>query len=546
MPILTRYEDTHQQPDAQPPARPKSLARAAGSISAATMISRILAMGREMVMSKYFGAGYYTDAFNVAYRIPNLLRDLFAEGALSSAFVPTFIRTITEKGKEEAWLLGNRVINALVVILSGITLLFYFGAKWFVYLLAADYTAIPGKFELTVQMTRIMAPFLLCVALAAAIMGMLNATGRFFIPAMAPSTFNVCSILAGIFLSPLMPRFGLAPVVSMAIGALAGGLSQFLVQVPSAYRIGFRYRFTLDFKDPGLRQIGRLMLPAIVGLSATQINIAVDSQLASSYGNGPVSYLNYAFRLMQLPIGLFGVAIATTTLATVSFHAARNNIVQLRDTVAGSLRLAACLTFPATVGLILFRREIIELLYQRGLFAASDTERTSQVLLLYALALFAYSAVKILVPTFYALNDTRTPVRLSVITVGIKVAVNFLLILPLGFLGLALATAIASWLNFILLFRSLARKTAAGLRPGDLAAYGRICLAALLMGLLSWLTLKGMEFLVPAGGTLGRLLRLGAAILVGMAAILPLLRWLGVEEERDLTGIVARLLTKVR
>jgi putative peptidoglycan lipid II flippase len=188
------------------------------------MISRVPAVGREMVMSGYFGAGFYTDAFNVAFRIPNLLRDLFAEGALSSAFVPTFIRYMTDRGREEAWLLANRVINALLVILAAVTLLFYFGAPWFVYLFAGNFASSPGKSELTVQMTRIMSPFLLCVALAPAMMGMLNASGRFFIPAMAPSAFNVCTILAGIFLAHPMRNFGLAPIVSMAIGALLGGV----------------------------------------------------------------------------------------------------------------------------------------------------------------------------------------------------------------------------------------------------------------------------------------------------------------------------------
>ena len=546
--MSNRTGDGHSQisQESLPPDSGRGLAGAAGSISAATMMSRILAMGREMVMSAYFGAGFATDAFNIAFRIPNLLRDLFAEGALSSAFVPTFVRTMTERGREEAWLLANRVINALVVILSGVTLLFFFGAHWFVYLFASQSATIPGKFELTVQMTRIMSPFLLCVALAAAVMGMLNAHGKFFIPALAPCAFNICSILAGVFLSPLMPRFGLEPVVSMAIGALAGGASQFLVQLPSAARIGFRYRPILNFKDPGVRQIAALMLPAVIGLSATQINIVVDSQLATRFGNGPVSYLNYAFRLMQLPIGLFGVAIATTTLAAVSIHAARNNMARLRETVAGSLRLAACLTFPATVGLILFRQEIIELLYQRGRFLASDTLQTSQVLFLYALALFAYSAVKILVPTFYALNDTRTPVRFSVITVAVKVAVNFLLIIPLGFLGLALATAVASWLNFLLLARSFIRKTQPGWQPADLLVYLRIAAASLLMGLIAYVAHAGSRMLLPVRGGAGLALHLGIAIAAAMAAILPLLRLFRVEEERELSGMVRRLAGRFR
>jgi putative peptidoglycan lipid II flippase len=528
------------------PACQKSIAGAAGLISLATMISRVLAMGREMVMSTYFGAGYFTDAFNVAFRVPNLLRDLFAEGALSSALVPTFIRTMSEKGNDEAWLLANRVLNALVVILSAITLLFYFGASWFVYLLAAPFASIPGKFELAVQMTRIMSPFLLCVALAAAVMGILNAGGKFFIPAMASSAFNVCSILAGVFLSPYMERFGLAPVVSMAIGALVGGASQFLIQIPSAYRAGFRYRFILDFHDPGVRQIGKLMLPAVIGLSATQVNIAVDTQLAGSFGDGPVSYLNYAFRLMQLPIGLFGVALATSTLAAVSFHAAKNDIEKLQTTVAGSLRLAACLTFPAMIGMIIFRTEIIELLYQRGHFTPADTVKTSQVLLLYALALFAYSGVKILVPTFYALNDTKTPVRLSMASVGIKIVSSFLLIIPLGFLGLALATAIASWINFVWLARSFARKTGIRLRWYDGICYLRIVAASCVMGGMTLLAFHFSRLLLPLHGAAGLALHLGTAIVMGIALLLPLLRLFRVPEERELSAICFRLLSKFR
>jgi putative peptidoglycan lipid II flippase len=541
MPVLTENESTQSNPIPQAPKQAAHLVRAAGSVSLATMISRVLAVGREMVMSGYFGAGFYTDSFNVAFRIPNLLRDLFAEGALSSAFVPAFIRCMTDRGREEAWLLANRVINALLVILAAVTLLFYFGASWFVYLFAGNFGSSPGKFDLTVQMTRIMSPFLLCVALAAAMMGMLNASGRFFIPAMAPSAFNVCTILAGIFLAGPMKNFGLAPIVSMAVGALLGGASQFILQVPSAYRIGYRYRFIIDFGDPGLRQIGKLMVPALVGLSATQVNIAVDTHLASHYGDGPVSYLNYAFRVMQLPIGLFGVAIATSTLTVVSFHAARDQIDKLCETVSSSLRLLACLTFPATVGLILFRREIIELLYQRGLFLSADAMKTSQVLSLYALALSAYSGVKILVPTFYAMNDTRTPVRLSIVTVAVKIAINFLLITALGFLGLALATAVASWLNFALLIRKFVKRT--GVRWGreELQVYLRIAAASLVMGLVALLVYQGGRRLPPAHGTAGLALHLGSAIFVGMIAILPLLRLFGVEEERELSGLVARL-----
>ena len=511
-------------------------------VSLATMVSRILGVAREMVMARYFGAGFFTDAYNAAYRIPNLLRDLFAEGALSAAFVPTFTRTLARSGPEAAWLLASRVINALVVVLGGMTLMFYLGARFFVYVLAAGFAETPGKIELAVQLTRIMSPFLLWVSVAAVVMGMLNACGSFFLPALAPSAFNVCSILAGIFLSPLMPRWGLAPIVSMAIGAVAGGAGQFFIQLPAARRRGFRYRFAFGFKDPDLRHIAQLMLPAIVGLSATQINITVDNQLASRLGDGPVSWLNYAFRLMQLPIGLFGVSIATATTVLVSQHAAQNAAARLRNTVASSLRLAACLTFPATVGLIVFRREIVGLLYERGKFVAFDTLRTSEALVFYALALFAYSGVKILVPTFYAMNDTRAPVRASMIAVGVKIVVNLVFIIPLGFLGLPLATAVASWLNMALLVRSLDRKVEGKWTRHDLFPYCKILAASVAMGVLAFGTLRLFLHLTPGTGLLASATRLGAAIGVGVLAIVPLLHAMRVEETREVVGMVTRRL----
>jgi putative peptidoglycan lipid II flippase len=518
---------------------PNSAIAGAWSISIAILISRILGLIREMVMARYFGAGLFTDAFNVAYRIPNLLRDLFAEGALSAALVPTFVRSLAWDGKEQAWMLANRIISALLVILGAVTLVFFFGARGFVYLLASGYAAIPEKLELTVQMTRILSPFLLFVSLASVLMGLLNACRSFFIPAMASSAFNICCILAGIFLSPLMPHLGLHPIVSMAIGGLAGGASQFFAMVPSAYAAGFRYRFTLNFSDPGLRHMARLMLPAVVGLSAMQINITVDSQIASLYGNGPVSWLNYGFRLMQFPIGVFGTAIATTTIAVVSHYAAQNIKEKLHLTIVSNLRLAACLTFPATVGLIAFRHEIVTLLYEGGSFLPEHTIKTSQVVLLYALGLFSYSAVKILVPAFYALNDSRTPVRISVITVAAKIALNLVLVIPLGFLGLALATSVASWLNFGLLMKQLKNKTGIGWRMDDLNAYMRIALASIVMGLLALLVYHLTGLLSSGAGSLAQAFKLGLAILAGIISLLPLLHAFRIDEGKEVLRMAA-------
>jgi putative peptidoglycan lipid II flippase len=521
------------------------LAGAAWQVSAAIMISRILGVGREVVLARYFGAGFFTDAFYVAYRIPNLLRDLFAEGALSAAFLPTFVRRLTQDGKQQAWLLANRVLSALLVILGILTLVFFFGAKGFVYLLAAGYAADPEKFELTAQMTRIMSPFLLCVSFASVGMGLLNACGSFFVPALASSAFNICCILAGIFLSPFMPHLGLDPVVSMAIGALVGGASQFLVMVPSAYGYGFRFRFALDFKDPGLRHIAKLMLPSIVGLSATQINITVDLQIASTYGDGPVSWLSYAFRLVHLPVGVFGIAIATATMAAVAHHAAQNEHAELHQTVESSLRLAACLTFPAMLGLIVFRNEIVQLLYERGSFLPTDTLKTGQALWLYALGIFAYAAVKILVPALYALNDARTPARLSLLTVAVKIALNFLFILPLGFLGLALSTAISSWLNCCFLVRRVYRHRGMQWSIRNLEVYLRIALASTVMILLAWLVYQASGLMLSGSGFFVLAARLSLAIGFSLISLLPLLRFFRIEEASVLVHMIGNLVRKV-
>ncbi len=520
------------------------IAGAAISVGVAVSISRVLGLVREIVLARYFGAGLQTDAFNIAYRIPNLLRDLFAEGALSAAFIPTFIRRMTQDGKEEAWLLANRVLGALLVITGALTLVFFFGARLLVYLLAFGYGSNPEKFELTVQMTRILSPFLLWMSLAAVGMGMLNACGRFFVPAMASSAFNICCILAGIFLSPFMKAWGLQPVVSMAIGALVGGMSQFFVMLPPAYAAGFRYRLTVNFADPALRHIGLLMAPAVIGLSATQINTVVDSQIASVFGNGPVSWLNYGFRLIQLPIGVFGIAIATGTLTAASHYAALNAKDKLRQAVDSSLKLAACLTFPATIGLMAFRREIVQLLYEGGLFLPEHTLRTSEIVLLYALGLFAYSAVKILVPVFYALEDTRTPVRISLLSVAAKIALNFALLLPLKFYALPLATSITSWLNMGLLLRNLRRRTGASPSGGTLRAYSRIALAALAMGAFARLLFHVSAAVLP-GGMVYQHARLGLSIAVGFASLFPLYRILRIREAEEMYRIAGMLLRKI-
>ncbi|GAB4243866.1 MAG: murein biosynthesis integral membrane protein MurJ [Acidobacteriota bacterium] len=456
-------------------------ARAAGAVSLAVFASRILGLVRDQFFAKLFGAGLYNDAWLVAFRIPNLLRDLFAEGALSAAFLPTFTEILKKEGSRRAWHLANLVLSALLVLLGLLTLLFLVGAEWLVHALAAGFAEVPGKVELTTSLLRILSPFLLLVAAASVAMGILNAFGHFFLPALAPAVFNVALILSALFLVPAFERAGILPIYAMAAGAVAGGLLQFGVQLPLLRREGFRFRFLWNWDDSGLRRMRRLVGPALIGVSAVQLNVLVNTQLASFLGeNGPVSWLSYAFRIMYLPIGLFGVAVGVVNLREVSLHAATARWERLRETLADSVRLVAFLAIPSAVGLMVLAEPIVEVLFERGDFTALDTQRTAWALAAYAVGLLAYSTNKIYVPTFYALDDTRTPVRISLVAVLVNLAANLMLIavLPpeIRFAGLALGTSISVSVSNGLLSRSLRA------RLGDFGR-GRIRRAMLRQGI---------------------------------------------------------------
>ena len=498
----------------------RSFLRTVSSISLATLMSRVLGLVRDQVQSYFFGASMITDAFLAAFRVPNLMRDLFAEGALSSAFVPTFTAEREQRGPEAAWRLANRLITVLVVVLGAVTLLIFFGAPWILKLYVPGF--VGEKMDLAVTMTRIVSPFLLFVALAAVAMGMLNSCGRFFLPALAPVFFNLSAILCVIALVPWFRTLGIHPGLTLAVGALLGGLLQFLVQVPAMRRVGFRFRPELVPSDPGVYRVARLMLPATFGLAATQINILVDTVLASRF-EPAITWLALAFRLMQLPIGLFGVAIATANLARVSQDAARGDAESLRNHFATSLRTVALLTLPSTTGLIALREPIVRMLFEHGRFTTSDTSQTAAAVLCYSLGLYAYAVTKIQVPTYYALGDTRRPVVASASAVALKVAASLGLIwlLPrLGvdaFLGLALSTSLAAWTNFALLARGLRR------RIGPLGAMRVIpttlviALISVVMGVACGAFHRLLEQAWDGGGFAGEIVRLLASVLLGVA-----------------------------
>ncbi|MDR3088599.1 MAG: murein biosynthesis integral membrane protein MurJ [Desulfobulbaceae bacterium] len=429
-----------------------SLAKSAAVVAFAVMCSRVLGLVRETVFAGLFGAGNDYDAFVVAFRIPNLLRDLFGEGALSAAFVTVFSLYDARRDPAETKRLACNVLTFFAIALSLLAGLGMLCADGIVALLAPDFAAIPGKSELTVLLTRVMLPFLVCISLSAVVMGMLNTKGKFFIPALASSFFNLGSIIGGVSLAFLLPHYGQPAILGMAIGTLIGGLLQFAMQLPTLRGAGFRYRPVLDLGDPGLRKILALMVPATIGLSATQLNIFVNTTFAASCGEGAVSWLNYAFRLMQLPIGLFGVALSVAMMPMLAKQAAAKDLAAMRHTLVSSFILVLALTAPATAGLMLLDQPIIALIFQHGAFTAEDTAATATALSLYAVGLFAYAANKVMVPAFYAIDRARYPVIASFIAVGLNLVFINLTIDRFQHLAIALSTSVTMLLNCLFLF----------------------------------------------------------------------------------------------
>lgn len=435
----------------------KTIVKSAAAVGIAVMCSRVLGLIREQIFAGLFGAGMTYDSFVVAFRIPNLLRDLFGEGALSAAFVTVFTAYDTTKTQEDTFRLASNVLTFILILLSLLTLLAIYSAEPLVHLLAPDFKLIAGKAELTTKLTRIMLPFLVFISLSAVVMGMLNTKGKFFIPAMASSFFNLGSIIGGVSLAYILPQYGQPAIVGMAIGTLIGGLMQLGMQIPALLQTGFRYKPVLNLKDPGLHRILKLMIPATIGLSATQINIFVNTNFASTCGDGAVSWLYYAFRLVQLPIGVFGVALSIAMLPVLAKQAAQKDIEKMKKTMIASLTMVFALTLPATAWLILLSEPMIRLIFERGAFTPFDTIATANTLNFFAIGLFAYSANKVLVPAFYALDKTRYPVIASFIAVGLNVIIVSYTIESFKHLAIAFSTSCTMLINFVFLMTVLYR-----------------------------------------------------------------------------------------
>jgi putative peptidoglycan lipid II flippase len=558
-------------PDSSANQPARSLARSAGIVSIATMGSRVLGLVREQVFAAFFGAGVANDAFNIAFRIPNLLRDLFAEGALSAAFVTTFSQTLNQKGEREAWRLANLVSNGLIVILSVVMIAGIVGAPQIVDWLVGSsnqpgaQAQSPILIPLAVKMTRILFPFLLMVSLAAVAMGVLNTKNYFAIPASASTMFNVGSIVGG-----LACAYGLAPdyvagiayalwhrvpvqrdeaseiqaIIGMAIGTLIGGIMQWLIQIPSLRAVGYRWRLELSFRDPGVRQVMKLMAPALIGSAALQVNLVINTNFATSLGQGPVSWLQYAFRLIYLPIGIFGVAISTATLPITSKAAALDDLNGFRQALASALRLTFLLTIPSAVGLMVLSHQIIALIYQRGKFDSEDTLQTGQALRYYALGLVAYSTVRVLTPSFYALRETRVPMLASLVSIVTNYIVAAISVryFSFGHRGLALSIAIVAIVNSILLFVFMRRKLGHIEGRQLMTTFVKVALAAGVMGLVCWLLSQQLGKLLGDETLTARLLDVGVSIGVSMAVFYLVAYLLKIEELARITNLLSRKL----
>jgi putative peptidoglycan lipid II flippase len=534
--------DTVSDPGQPVPRRAGGIARYAGVTGIATLASRLLGLGRDQVLAAFFGAGNQMDAFVVAFRIPNLVRDLFAEGAMSAAFVPTFTHELTLNGKTAAWKLANNVLNALLITTGTLVVLGIVFARPLIDVYAGDFAHVPGKLELTVTLTRVMLPFLMMVAAAAAVMGMLNSLHHYFVPALSPAMFNLATIAGAFTLVPIMPALGQPPIMAIAVAALAGGLGQVAIQWPALRREGFRYRPIFEPRDPVLRRTLILMGPGTIGLAATQVNLFVNTLLATSQGTGAASWLTYAFRLMYLPIGLFGVSIGTAVLPAVSRHAAVNDTAGIRHTVSRGLGMMLMLNVPATVGLFVLATPIVRLLFERGQFLPADTAATAAAARLYALGLAGYSAVRIASPTFYAIGDSRVPAAVSAGAIAVNVVASVALVRSIGFEGLALGTSLASIANGAALVWLLRRRL--GRLDGRhlLLTLAKAIVSSAVMAFAAVAIQRAMESGVPGSGLLPQLVRLGASIGGGLLALALTAMLLRVDEfSRAAAMIFARV-----
>jgi len=435
-------------------SRSKNISAAAGVIAFFTLISRILGLVRDMVIATLFGSGMAADAFFVALRIPNLLRRLFAEGSLTIAFIPVFTEYLTLKSKEDAFELARIVFTLLSLILAVLTVLGVLFAPLIVKIQAFGFGSSGAKYDLTVLLTRLTFPYIFFIGIVAFFMGVLNSLRHFAAPAAAPILLNVGIIGAAWLISPHCAE----PIVGVAMGVVLGGVLQVALQIPWVYGEGLKLFPTWKPFHPAVKRIGWLMLPAVFGSAVYQFNQFVGTLLASFLREGSVSWLYYADRLVQFPLGIFAIAIATAALPSLSGNAALNDHGKFQKTLDSGLCLVFFIVLPATAGLLILGKPIVALLFERGAFDAHSSAMTTDALVCYAVGLWAFSGMRVLIAAFYALQDTKTPVKVAIISLGVNVIFSLVLMAPLKHAGLALALSLASMVQFGLLTIFLRKK----------------------------------------------------------------------------------------
>jgi putative peptidoglycan lipid II flippase len=513
-----------------------SFLRRTGRFSIATIISRITGLLRETTLAALFGAGSGMDAFVAAFRIPNLLRDLFAEGALSAAYVPTFTEKLKKEGKESAFEVTSAIFSILLVVLGIIVILGIILAPYYVKYYVSGFADDPAKMRLTVIMTQIMFPFLLLVAVAAAAMGTLNSLGRFGVPAVAPAAFNIITIIMALFFS----RYFDPPILVLGVGVVVGGIGQFGIQIPQLVRAGYRFRFRLAFRDEAVRRILKLLLPAALGVAAWQVNVVVGTIIASYLEPGSIASLYYALRLMHFPLGVFGVALAAVSLPHLSSLVSGGDLKGASEAQRYSSRMVIFLLLPSAAYLIGAAEAIVALAYQRGQFAWADTLGVALALRAYAVGLVFFGLVRVTAQVFYAFKDTATPVKISLAAVATNIALSLLLMGPLSIAGLALATSAAAIVNFSLLNYYSRKKAPAPDRHG-LSSYSiKIALAASLAGFGAYGVMR--IFLGPGGfgGFSGSLAAVMVSFVVSALIYFIVCRIWGIDELRQVLGLFSR------
>jgi len=516
----------------------EKLVRSAGGIGLATQASRILGYIRDMLIASHFGTGIYASAFFAAFRIPNLFRRLLGEGALSASFIPVFTDYLHKRSRKEAWSLALSVFNFLLLILVGITLLGIFGAPFIARVIVPGFA--PDKVELTTKLLRLLFPYLLFIGIAALAMSILHSFKHFTLPAVAPIALNLAMIISLIFFVKSQSPRG---IQILALSVLIGGFCQLLIQVPILRKKGMPIRIRPSFRHPGVKKIVLLMGPAALGLAVYQINIVVDTifgSYESIVGKGAIAALYYGNRLMQLPLAIFGIAMATAIFPTMAGLVSRGKIDELKETLVFALGMAFFLIIPSSVGLMVLGKPIVSLLFERNAFGGGSAQATVTALSYYSLGLFAYAGVQIISRAFYSLQDTKTPVKVACLTMLINIVLNLILMRPLRLGGLALATSLSAGFNFFFLLYLLDRKIGGIKSKKILSSLGRIILTSLFMGFVSYLAVKALGREAETVSLVMKFLQVFVPILAGVVTLIIVSFFFKFEEAKLLRGLIFR------